>query len=168
MTSSFSFPFSSSFGSGFSFDPGGGGTSLDLLNPSPTGGLAGLSDMLIDPATGDYIQTDNGEWAETGDSRTIVMLMLDLELGASPFDPGDGTRLAALRRTGDPVTPEHVRSETLRAMAILANSGIVSDVTCQVRDGQGRPLRDQGEAQVAVTTWRDLASGTFLTQLIQG
>lgn len=166
---SFAFPFSSSFGSGFSFvpGPGPGGTSLSSLNATPAGGLAGQLDQLIDPNTGDYVRNDIGEWAETADSRTTMYLMLELELGGSPFDPGDGTSIKALQRDGDPVTPETIRAETLRAGAVLQAAGILTDLEVSVRDANGELLRDQSGRLLVRTSWRDLASGSPVDLILQ-
>lgn len=155
------FPLAGPLGSGFSFDPGGaGGTPLAILNPTPSSGAAGPSDMLIDPVTLDYVRTDDGEWAETADSRTTMMLMLELELGASPFDPGDGTRIKAAIRAGDPLTPEDVKVEAERAGRVLTQDGVISDLVVTVRDDRDQPLTDAAGRFSPFLQWRDLASGT--------
>lgn len=172
MSTSFSFPFSSPFGSGFSFVPGGGGSgaggsSLAMLNATSSSGLAGQLDQLIDPNTGDYVRNDIGEWAETADSRTSMFLMLEIELGASPFDPGDGTTIKTRLRDGDPVTPEEIQAETLRAGAVLQAAGILTDLEVSVRDASGRLLRDQSNQPVVRTSWRDLCSGSPVDLILQ-
>jgi hypothetical protein len=143
-------------GSGFSFAPTG--STLEALDPTPPG-LGGGLDQLIDPVTLSYVRTPFGEWAETADGRTMVMCMLEIELGASPFDPADGTRLKELLRIGDPVTPEEVQAETLRALGLLVRDGSISDLSCQIRDARGEVLRDQQGRAVAVTSWRDRVTG---------
>lgn len=165
MSAPFSFPLSSSFGSGFSFVPGG--MSLAALDPTGASGLGGQLDQLIDPNTLDYVRNDVGEWAETADTRTAMLLMLELELGASPFDPQDGTVLAERRRLGDPITPEDIRAETLRAASILQAAGLISDLDVQVRDSAGRVLRDQSGRLVVSLDWRDLASGSPVSLAFQ-
>lgn len=156
MSAPFSFPLSSSFGSGFTFAPGG--VSLSSLDPTSTSG--GLFDQLIDPSTLDYKRTDSGEWAETADTRTAMLLMLEIEYAASPFDPADGTVLKERRRLGDPITPDDVRAETLRAASILQAAGLISDLDVFVRDGAGELLRDRAGRLVVQVRWRDLASGS--------
>lgn len=165
--SAFSFPFSGPFGSGFSFLPGPGGSSLASLNPTAPGSLSSQIDQLIDPNTGDYVRTDNGEWSETADSRTTMLLMLEIEFGASPFDPSDGTTLGALRRNGDPITPEILRSETLRAGGVLQAAGILADLEVSVRDGDGNVIRDQSGRTLVLAAWRDLSSGSPVDLLLQ-
>lgn len=163
-----SLPFSlpSPLGSGFSFVPSPGGTPLSLLDATPLGPL-GQSDQLIDPTTGDYVDTDNGEWAETADSRPTMLIMLEMELGASPYDPRDGTTLRARMRDGDPVTPEEIESETRRAGGILQAASIIADFTVSIRDPRGQLLRDQSGRLLVQTSWRDLASGSPIDLLLQ-
>jgi hypothetical protein len=138
------------FGSGYSFAP-------------ETGQL----DQVIDPVSGDYVRNDVGEWEEEGDSRTTVLLMISIELGASPFDPDDGTTIAAMLRDGDPVTPEDLRAETLRAVGILQTAGIITDLDVTVRDSFGDVLRDQSGRTLVRTSWRDLASGASADLILQ-
>lgn len=153
----FASPFASPFGSGFSFAPI---TRAEALQQNPGGDIPGAFDMLLDPVSLDYVRTDNGEWAETADSRATVMIMLELELGASPFDPGDGTRLRALRRVGDPITPEVIQADVLRAGGVLVADGVISDLAVDVRDTAGDALVDESGRGAVQLHWRDLASGS--------
>lgn len=159
----FGFPFASAFGSGFDFAP----TSLSALGATEVGAL-GSTDMLIDPVTLDYVRTSDGAWAETADSRTLMMIMLELELGASPFDPEDGTTIAARRRDGDPITPDEVESEAQRVGERLQREGVIADFTVTVRDAKGDLLRDSEGRLVVSLSWRDLASGHPVDLAIQG
>lgn len=127
---------------------------------TPATPMGARTDMLLNPITYDYVRTDNGQWAETADSRTAMLCMLELEFGASPFSPNDGTRIKALKRTGDPITPEILQAETQRAAGILVAVGIISELDVQVRDDQGAELRDDAGRAAVVLRWRDLASGT--------
>jgi hypothetical protein len=165
---SFAHPFAFPFGSGFSFVPGPGGSSLSALDPTPPGSLSSQIDQLIDPVTFDYVRTPDGEWAETADSRSTVLIMIELELGASPFDPGDGTTLAELRRTGAPVTPETIKEETLRVGDILQAAGIISGLVVEVRDQSNKVVRDAAGRTLASCSWHDLASGSPVDLVFQG
>jgi len=153
----FASPFSSPFGSGFIFAPI---TRAEALQQNPAGEIPGAFDMMLDPVSLDFVRTDGGEWAETADSRATVMIMLELELGASPFDPGDGTRLRALRRVGDPITPEVIQSDVLRAGGVLVADGVISDLSVDVRDTAGDALVDESGRGAVQLHWRDLASGS--------
>ncbi|HEX6022563.1 MAG TPA: hypothetical protein VFZ00_11250 [Solirubrobacter sp.] len=156
------FPLASPLGSEFSFVPGGG-------DPAALGQTSGGStDMLIDPVTLDYVRTSTGEWAETADSRTTMMIMLELELGASPFDPLDGTTIAARRRDGDPVTTDEIEAEALRVGEFLRRAGIIADFSATTTDAAGRPLTDSAGRTVVALSWRDLASGSPVDLAIQG
>lgn len=158
-------PLAFPLGSGFSFVPGGGDAASagQVLADG-----SGLTDMMLDPVTLDYIRTENGEWAETADSRTLMMIMIELELGTSPFDPNDGTTIASLRANGDPITPDEVEAEALRIGDILQREGIVADFTATVRDAAGELLRDSSGRLVVSLSWRDLASGSPVDLAIQG
>lgn len=158
--SGFAFSFSSPFGSGFSFVPGPGGVALSSLDATPASGLAGQLDQLIDPNTLDYVRNDVGEWAETADTRTAMLLMLEIEHAASPFDPADGTVFKERARAGDPVSPDDIRAETLRAAGVLQAAGLIADLEVSVRDAQGDVLRDQSGRLAVSLSWRDLASGS--------
>lgn len=124
-------------------------------------------DREINPITGDYIRTTNGQWSEVVDSRTTVLLMIALEHGASPFDPADGTTIGEKIRDGDPVTPEDVRAETLRVLETLQAAGLISEVEVDVRDNAGNVLRDSGGRLLVRTAYRDLASGSTV-ELVTG
>jgi hypothetical protein len=144
-------------------------------SPTPTGGgaittrspLGGLFDQLIDPATRDYVRTDNGEWAETPTSESIVLIMFESELGASPFFPSDGTRIKALLREGDPVTPEMILAETLRALQVLVADGVITDVHAEIRDADGNVFQDEAGRMVVRVRWRDLAAGSPVDLVLQ-
>ncbi len=159
MGSGFSFAFSSPFSdSVFSFAP-----SRAFLLGATTSDLIG-SDRLIDPMTNDYIRTENGEWVETADSRTIVLIALSVHLGRSPFDPDHGTVIHELMKSGDLVDPETLQSETIRVGDALASEGVLSHLLVAVRDADGNPLRGDNDQSIVRTEWRDLASGSPIQQ----
>ncbi len=141
-------------GSGYSFVSAGA--------PTP------LTDRLIDPVTRDYVRTTNGEWVEVPDSRTLVMIMLELELGASPFDPADGTTIAELRRNGDPITPDEVQAEAQRIGDALTRAGVLAEFQATTRDAAGNVLRDSAGRMVVALAWRDLASGSPVDLAVRG
>ncbi len=134
-----------------------GPPSISSPSPAPVATLGselGASyDLVVDPVTLDYIDTPNGEWLESADSRSIVMAMIEIRLGESIYDATDGTMIKAMLETGDPVTREIVISETTRAMQLLVADGTIADVLV---------LGDTDESQrfVLSLSWRDLASGS--------
>lgn len=147
-----------SLGSGYSFVPGAGGLSA-VVPGAPAGDTAARFDMLINPVTLDYVRTANGQWEEIADSRTKMLLQLELELDASPFTPSDGTRLAALRRAGEPITPGLLLGEARRAATLLARAGVLADLAVEIQDSAGARLVDLAGRPAVVITWRDLSSG---------
>lgn len=142
----------------------GGGESLaaELAGAIGRTQLGGLFDMFIDTTSFDYVDTEDGEWLETADSRTIVMQMLEIRFGKDFAAPGDGTRIKDELENddGDPVTPGFVIAETLRAMTILVDAGIISDVQATMTDERGNLLVDEAGRPVVKLFWRDLASGS--------
>jgi hypothetical protein len=122
--------------------------------------LGGLFDLYLDPVTLDYIDTEDGEWYETPDSRTLVMCMLEIELGTSYSEPRDGTRVRELLRRGTPVTPATVVAEVNRAMGILATASILSDFSIRTTDERGHLLVDETGRFSPNLRWTDLATGS--------
>lgn len=114
--------------------------------------LGGYYDLVLDPITRDYIDTANGEWLESADSRTMVFAILEMRLGGSSTDPDDGTRIAELLETGEPVTPENVVDEATRALQILINDGAISDLSVS-------PSFDETGRFALVLYWTDRAGG---------
>lgn len=153
MTTSLSFPLSSPFGSGLSFVP-------RSLQGVQTSTLTGGSDRLIDPSTRDYVRTANGEWVETQDSRTIMLIALSVKLGKSPFSPNRGTSVADAIARGELASPEFLQAEVSRSAGQLVAEGIITDLVVLVRDEDGEPLVDEAGRQVVQTQYQDLASGS--------
>lgn len=144
-------------GSGFSFVPGGQPLSTLGITPAT---IVGGQDRLIDPGTRDYVRTADGEWVETQDSRTIMLIALSVRIGESAFDPTHGSAIGARRESGAGYTPDFLLAETLRVGEELRAEGVLSDLRAQVRDGDGNVLRDSAGRLVVKTQWRDLASGS--------
>lgn len=143
-----------SFSPAFSISPSGA-----LLLPTPSTAFNGSGDMLLDPVRLDYVRTANGEWQQTYDSRTTVLIRLSVRLGHSPFNPEHGTAIAALLESGDLNSVDVLQNETLRVGGDLRSEGVLSDLVVAVRDNQGKPLVDSAGRNVVRTQWRDLASG---------
>lgn len=122
--------------------------------------LAGLLDQEIDPISLDFIDTDDGEWSETADSRSIVLCQLELELGKSYTTPGDGTSLRERLESGDPLTTLFVESEIRRALGVLEVAGIIGSVVVSGRDDKGRQKYDEANRAVFELDWIDLATGS--------
>lgn len=122
--------------------------------------LGGLLDQEIDPLTLDFIDTDDGEWSETPDSRAIVLCQLELVLGASFSTPGDGTDIKARFERGDPVTAQFVEAEARRALEVLEALGTIGSVEVNWRDERGAQLVDETGRAVFELAWVDLATGS--------
>lgn len=122
--------------------------------------LAGLLDQYLDPITRDYVRTDNGEWLETPDSRTIVFIILETRLGKSYSAPGDGTEIADRIETGEPLTTANVEADIRRAMSLLEAAGVVGAVDVTGRDENGEQLVDEAGRAAFLLNWIDLATGS--------
>lgn len=124
--------------------------------------VAGLFDQVVDPLTYDFIETEDGEWLETADSRSIVLCQLEIELGASIDTPGDGTRVRAQleNEDGEPVTTGFVEAEYRRALGVLEGLGTIAQVQINGRDENGDQLEDESGRAAFEITYIDQASGS--------
>lgn len=104
----------------------------------------GFFDMEIDPESRDYIDTTDGEWSETEDSRTAVMMQLDIRYGEWHADPDAGSRINALVESGMLMSDAGILQlvdEARRALQVLVDDGIIADLTVDTGDidfGAGR------------------------------
>lgn len=141
-----------------------GGSSLSFVPSAVLGltpaALPGSLDRVIDPKTLDYVRLPDGTWADTADSRTIVLIALSVRLNGSPWDPEDGTQLAAMRERGQSISPELALAETQRVGTALTRDGILSRFTASVRTAAGTNRVDALGRLSILCNWHDLASGS--------
>jgi hypothetical protein len=150
-------PDTSSPGSGYVFVPSGFRfAAFGVGSPTVVDGL----DRLIDPVTGDYVRTENGEWTETQDSRTIMLIAMSVRLGRSAFDAHHGTSIQDRVEAGSLTSPEFILAESARVGGDLADEGTLSNLIVTIRDRDGRLLRDENGKLTVNMQWRDLASGS--------
>lgn len=128
--------------------------------PTPRSKLGGLLDQLLDPMTLDYVDSADGEWVETADSRTIFLIMAETRLGKSYGAPGDGTLIGDKLESGEPVTVGFVVAEYRRIAAILTAAGVLSDYSITTQDEHGHDLVDVNGRFSPIHHWTDLATGT--------
>lgn len=112
----------------------------------------GLYDQEIDQQTHDYIDTDDGAWSETQDSRTAVMMQLEIEYGRWWVDPDAGSRIKALLTSEVPADAQSLAVETKRALGVLVAEGIISDLTVTILN------EEYGLVELGLT-YSDRASG---------
>lgn len=120
----------------------------------PADVLFGNLDQELDPATLDYVDTDDGGWSETASSRTAVMMQLSIRYNTWPADPDAGTRVPEMLESGEPVTPEMVVDDTRRALQVLVEDGIISDLSVQT----GSIDEETGALEVAID-YTDVVTG---------
>lgn len=83
-------------------------------------------DILIDPITRDFVETDEGDWEETDDSRTAVLCELESREDAWWGDPPAGSQNAAIMESDVP-TPEKLLDSNRRSLRKLVAAGLISD-----------------------------------------
>lgn len=123
----------------------------------PTRTIGGIFDQYLDPVTGDYVDTDDGAWWETEDSRTAVLMQLTIRYGEWWVDPEAGSRLPGMLEADDgaPVTVPQAVDETRRALQALVDDGIITDLLV-ITDPAGDGALHRG---VILISYRDRASG---------
>ena len=95
-------------------------------------------DMMFDPYTRDFIDTDDGEWAETDDSRTAVMMQMESARDRWWGDPTAGSFLGVIL-AADIQTAAEVRDEALRALQALVDEAVITGLTVEIeQDEMGR------------------------------
>jgi len=91
------------------------------------------TDILIDPRTLDFVDTGDGEWEETDDSRTAVMCHLDSREGRWFGDPAAGTRNAEIMESELP-TLQELYDSTKRGLQQLQAGGVISSSQLSILD----------------------------------
>jgi len=122
--------------------------------------LEGLLDQEIDPITLDFIDTADGAWSDTPDSRSLVLCQLEIELSKSYSTPGDGSEIKARLESGAPLTTAFVEADIRRSLAVLEAAGIIGSVRVSGRDDKGKQKYDETGRAVFELDWIDLATGS--------
>lgn len=112
------------------------------------------TDTAIDFATHDYIDDGEGSWLETEDSRATVLYQLECRYGAWFGDPTAGSRLKELLERSDPTSSIELRDEALRALQVLVDSGVISELVVTI-DESG----DEAGRAVILLHYRDRTTG---------
>lgn len=113
------------------------------------------TDILIDQQTGDFVETSSGDWEETDDSRTSVMLQMECAYNAWPGDPSSGSRLQSMLHSpaGDPADPQEMLAEIRRCLGVLVAAGVIGSLQVSVLEED-----DLNAAVAFLITWVDLAT----------
>lgn len=144
------------------FDAGGFDTGVvAATGPSPIdrgGELANAAlDLVIDPLTRDFIDTADGAWLQSADSRTAVLFQLETHYLSWWGDPFAGSRIREILASGDdiPVGANALRDETLRALQPLVDDGLISDLTVELD-------KDENSRTTVLISYTDRASGRLV------
>jgi hypothetical protein len=123
-----------------------------LVNPSAR---PGALELVFDPITRDLIDAPDGWFVEDTDSRSTVLWQLESHFQAWWGSPFDGSRIAAILSGDDPATAQDLRDEALRALQLLVNAGIISDLAVALDT-------DEAGRVVVILNYRDRASGRLV------
>jgi len=85
-------------------------------------------DFVFDPKTEDLIESEDGWFLESADSRTPVTLELGSHFDAWWGEGGRGSRLAQMISGEERVEPPAVVDEILRCMQVFVDEGIIEDL----------------------------------------
>jgi phage gp46-like protein len=133
----------------------GAGTSS---SGGPTGGGpigSGALNLVIDPIMRDLVDTADGWFLESTDSRTMVLWQLEATYQKWWGDPLSGSRIREIERGDTPADAEDLRDDILRALQDLVADGIISDVAVVLDN-------DEGGRVVLILNYRDRASGNLV------
>lgn len=109
-------------------------------------------DLYIDPATLDFVDTDDGLWLEAADSRTAVLWQVEQRADAWWANDGTGSRVKALLEREEPCTADELVDEARRALQLLVDESVIADLDVQLA---GEEL-DRASITISYT---DIASG---------
>lgn len=121
------------------------------LAPSVRTEGAGALDLQIDPITRDLIDTDDGVWLESNDSRTGVLFQLESTYAAWWADARSGSRIKAIIRDPGLGGVNEIVDETRRALQLFVDDGVISDLVVASD-------RDEGGRVAVLLSYRDRAS----------
>jgi len=88
------------------------------------------TDIKIDYHSRDFVDDGAGGWVEVDDSSTAVLCQIECEEGAWWGDFFAGSQNAAILRSDLP-TADDIEISTKRALAALAQAGMISNVTVE-------------------------------------
>lgn len=141
----------------FQIDAGGGGGG----GPTPAAAATpvvfdrGSADFVIDPITRDFIDTTDGEWLVSTDSRSAVLHQLEIRLFSWWGDPQQGSRCRDVIAGDFGGTIEDVKDAALLALQALINEGIIADLAI-VTD------KDETGRDVLLLSYTDQSSGRLV------
>lgn len=98
--------------------------------------MAGL-DRVINPETGDYVETAEGQWETTRNAQTAIYHQIRTKRNGWAGDPDAGSDFHELDRGKSTLrTPVVIRDMTERALAPLVDEGRITEPDIDVeRDG---------------------------------
>lgn len=90
------------------------------------------TDVKIDLASRDFVDSDDGGWEEVDDSSTAVVCQIECHENEWWGDPEAGSGNHAILTSGEPVTPEEMLDSTRRALLRMQRAGVISDLKAAI------------------------------------
>lgn len=115
-------------------------------------------DLVIDPLTRDFVDTDDGGWLEADDSRTAVLLQLAESADAWWAEPRVGSRVPELLTRAEPATAEEFRDEVARALQVLVDEHVIAELSVAITH------EETGRVQLELA-YTDVGSGSRVDDL---
>jgi hypothetical protein len=125
------------------------------VSPAIVNPATGALDLVFDPTTRDLIDAPDGGFVEGTDSRTAVLWQLESKLGAWWGSPPDGSLVDAIVAGDEPATANDLRDEALRALQVLVDEGIISELQVALDT-------DEAGRTVVLVNYRDRSSGRLV------
>jgi hypothetical protein len=107
---------------------------------------------VIDPITRDLIDSADGWFVESNDSRTAVLFQLESTYGAWWGDPTSGSKVRAIKSGEEPGTARTLRTRCFARCSRWSRTGSSPSSRCA-------PTSTRRSASVVLITYRDRASG---------
>lgn len=114
-------------------------------------------DFVFDPSTRDLIESDDGWFVESSDTRTPVLFELEDDFNTWWGEARRGSRLRQMLKSGEPLNPEDVRDELLRCMQLFVSEGMIEDLLVSIDE---EDLGNGKRRTVFVIDYTDRLSGT--------
>lgn len=106
--------------------------------------LVGLLDLAFDPTTHDFVDSSDGTWLETTDSRTSVIFQMESTLNGWWADASQGSRIREIieaRDVEDPADISELVDEVKRCLQVLVDESVIVNLTVTLEaDEVGRPV----------------------------
>lgn len=116
-------------------------------------------DLAIDPVTRDLVDTADGLWLETADSKSAVLWQVEQRADEWWVDDGTGSRVQAMLERERPCSADELVDETKRAMQLLVDELVIADLDIRLAG-------EDGDRVTITISYTDIASGRRIDQSV--